>query len=323
MSTNQTNQTNQTNETLPRPHYSDEEEINLLDYLIVLLKHKWRIASIVIIAGIIAVIYSVRLPNIYRSEATIIPRQEEKSESSTLAALRGLGGFAGELVGLGAGGSIEKFEVVLKSRVLAKRILSNHKNEILPVLYEEAWDKDKTKWKSNSHPTIQDITNAIGGLLTVQKSSILKLQVDYTDPYFAKKMVEFYITEVSEFLREETLKDAEENQRFLRRQLDQTSDVLLKEKIYALLAKEIEKETFARAQKYYSFQVLDPPIVPDLNKRVKPKRSLICMLSVVVAFFVAVFLAFSLEYIHNIRINQDPERLEKLKDSLKLRSPHK
>ncbi len=164
--------------------YPVDDEINLLDYLIVLLKHKWRIAYIVIIAGIIAVIYSVRLPNIYRSEATIVPRQEEKSESSTLAALRGLGGFAGELVGLGAGGSIEKFEVVLKSRVLAKRILSNHKNEILPVLYEEAWDSDNKVWISNPHPSIQDITNAIGGLLTIEKSGVLKFQVDYTNPYF-------------------------------------------------------------------------------------------------------------------------------------------
>lgn len=83
--------------------YPVDDEINLLDYLIVLLKHKWRIASIVIIAGIIAVIYSLQLPNIYRSEATIVPRQAEKANSSTLAALRGLGGIAGEIVGLGAG----------------------------------------------------------------------------------------------------------------------------------------------------------------------------------------------------------------------------
>jgi hypothetical protein len=44
-------------------------------------------------------------------------------------------------------------------------------------------------------------------------------------------------------------------------------------KISELLAKEIEKETFARAQKYYSFIVLDPPIAPDIDKKVKPKRA--------------------------------------------------
>ena len=279
--------------------------------------------GLVFFAGVAAVFKTHRMINIYRSEATIVPRQEEKSTTSpALSALRGLGGVAGELVGLGGGGSIEKFQIVLKSRILANRIFSKHKDEILPVLYNETWDKEKKVWNNNPPPTIQTITNAIGGLLSVkqEKSEILKLQVDYKDPSFAKEMVEHYIKELSEFLREETLRDAEENQRFLRRQLEQTSDVLMKEKIYAMLAREIEKETFARAQKYYSFQVLDPPIVPDLNKRLKPNRKRICMLSVTVAFFVAVFVAFFLEYLHNVRTTEDPERLQKLKNSIKLRS---
>jgi len=278
----------------------------------------------VIIGGLIGIIYSVQLSNIYRSEATIVPRKEEKTAaSSTLSALRGLGGFAGELIGLGGGGSIEKFELVLKSRILARRIFSKHRDEILPALYRKIWDKNKKVWLKKPHPSIQDITIAVGKLLTIQKekSGVLKLQVDSKDPVFAKRMVEHYITELSETLREETLKDAKENRRFLQRQLEKTHDVLLKEKIYILLAKEIEKEIFARAQKYYSFKVLDPPIVPDLNKRaVEPNRRTICILFVTVAFFTAVFLAFFLEYIHNLKTNENPERLERFKKSIKLRN---
>ena len=301
--------------------YPVDDEINLLDYLIVLLKHKWRIAYIVIIAGFIAVIYSLQLPNIYRSEATIIPRQEEKTNiSPAITTLRDMGGFA-ELIGLGGGGSSSKFQIVLKSRHLSRRIVEKY--HLMPQLFEENWDPKKKIWIENLAPTFQDAYRDLMGMLTIsidRKSDVLSIKFDHKDRHFAKEMIDYYITELSESLRKETLKDAEENQRFLRRQLERTPDVLLKEKIYALLAKEIEKETFARAQKYYSFQVLDPPIVPDLNKKVKPKRSLICMLSVLVAFFVAVFLAFFLEYIHNLQINQDPERLEKLKNSLKLRS---
>ena len=84
-----------------------------------------------------------------------------------------------------------------------------------------------------------------------------------------------------------------------------------------MLAREIEKDTFARAQKYYSFTVLDPPIVPDLNKRVKPKRSLICILSVTVAFFLAIFLAFFVEYVQRIK-TEDQERYRELAQGLKL-----
>jgi len=92
---------------------------------------------------------------------------------------------------------------------------------------------------------------------------------------------------------------------------------LLKEKIYALLAREIEKETFAKAQKYYGFLLLDPPIVPDLDKKVKPKRSLICILAVFVGFFISVLLAFAVEFIKKSS-NDNPEQYRQIVDALKL-----
>ena len=286
--------------------YEPEDEINLLDYFIVLFKHKWLIIGMVFLAGLAAVFISLRMTNIYRSEATIIPRQEEKSATPpSIAILRGLGGMAEELAGLGTGGSLDKFEVVLKSRYLSQRIVDKYK--LMPQLFEEDWDAEKKAWLINPSPTFQDGYNALMDMLTIsrdRKSDVMTIKFDHRNPQFAKEMAEHYLTELSETLREATLKDAEENQRFLRRQLEQTPDALMKEKISAMLAREIEKEIFARAQTYYSFQVLDPPFVPDLDKKVKPRRALICILSVTVAFFVAVFLAFFLEYIHNVRTRE-------------------
>jgi uncharacterized protein involved in exopolysaccharide biosynthesis len=305
----------------PYPQYGyEEDEINLLDYVIVLLKHKWLIFGIVFVTGLAAVIISLMLPNIYRSEATIMPRQQEKSAaSSALSALGGLGGMAGELVGLGGGGDVEKFEVVPKSRELARRVVEKYK--LLPELFEDDWDPLKKDWKKNPAPTLQDAYEALKGMLTVsrdRKTDVLTVKFDNEDPRFAKIMAEHYLVELSESLREETLEDAAENEKFLQQQLEQTSDPLLKVKISELLAKEIEKETFARAQKYYSFIVLDPPIAPDIDKKVKPKRALICILSVTVAGFFAIFLSFFLEYIQNVKNSEDEERLSKLKGYLKL-----
>ena len=296
--------------------YEPEDEINLLDYFIVLFKHKWLIIGLVFLAGLAAVFFSLRMTNINRSEATIIPRQEEKSATPpSIAILRGLGGMAEELAGLGSGGSLDKFEVVLKSRFLSQRIVDRYK--LMPRLFEEDWDSEKKAWLINPAPTFQDAYRSLIGMLTVsrnRKSDVMTIKFDDKNPQFAKEMAERYLTELSETLREETLKDAKENQRFLRRQLEQTPDALMKEKISAMLAREIEKEIFARAQTYYSFQVLDPPFVPDLDKKVKPRRALICILSVTVAFFVAVFLAFFLEYIHNVRTRENQTASKKSKE---------
>ena len=54
---------------------AEEDEINLLDLFIVLLKHKVMIFLVVLLAGIGAVFYSKTLPNVYRSEITIDPIQ--------------------------------------------------------------------------------------------------------------------------------------------------------------------------------------------------------------------------------------------------------
>jgi uncharacterized protein involved in exopolysaccharide biosynthesis len=159
-------------------------------------------------------------------------------------------------------------------------------------------------------------------MLTVSKdlvADVLTIKFDNEDPRFAKILVDHYVVELSESLREETLKDATENKRFLQTLLEETSDPLLKVKISELLAKEIEKETFARAQRYYSFIVLDPPVAPDLNKKVRPKRGLICILSVTIASFFAIVLAFFLEYIHNVSQDEDKERLSRLRHYLSFR----
>lgn len=295
----------------PFPYlYEEEDEINLLDYIKVIWKYKWLIICIVVLTGVGSVFYSLRLPNIYRSEATIIPREQEKGgAASALSALGGFGGMAGSILGLGGSGSLDKFETVLKSRIFSKNIYIKHKFEMLPVLYPQTWDSEHKKWlpEVQRTPTEQDVVNRLSGMLSInmpRKQRTMTIAVEHTNPQFAKKMVDYYLTELSETLRQETLQDAAQNQTFLKKQLGQTSDVLLKEKIYALMAKEIEKETFARAQMPYSFQILDPPIVPDLNKKVKPKRRQICMLSVVVAGFMSIFLVFFIEYVKNAKSNE-------------------
>jgi len=299
----------------------DDDEINLLDLFMVLVRRKWLIIGLVFLTGVAAVIISLLMTNIYRSEATIAARETEQSAGKSISgALGGLGGLVASEIGLGGGSDADKIEVLLKSRRLAELVVEKH--NLLPVLFDKKWDAKKNTWIETPAPTIQDAYKLIkGDLLKVsrdRKTDVITASIEHKNPQFAKSMMQYYLTELSEGLRAKVLKDAQENMRFLSEQLDRTTDPLLREKIYNMLAKEIEKDTFARAQTYYGFYVLDPPIAPDLNKKAKPKRSLICVLSVVVAFFVAIFFAFFLEYLNRIK-TEEPERYQQLKDGLRLR----
>jgi uncharacterized protein involved in exopolysaccharide biosynthesis len=300
--------------------YADDE-INLLDLFMVVVRRKRLIIGLVFLTGVAAVIISLLMTNIYRSEATIAPRELEQSPGKALTgALGGLGGMVASEFGLGGGSDADKIEVLLKSRQLANLVVEKH--NLLPILFDKKWDSQKKAWIETPSPTIQDAYKLIkDGLLKVtrdRKTDVITASIEHKDPEFAKCLMQYYLTELSEGLRAKVLKDAQENMKFLTEQLDRTNDPLLREKIYGMLAKEIEKDTFARAQTYYGFYVLDPPIAPDLNKKASPKRSLICVLSVVVAFFAAVFLAFFLEYLNRLK-TEEPDRYQQLKDGLRLR----
>ncbi len=285
------------------PQDFEEDEIDLLELFMVLWKRKTIILSFTIAAAVLAVIVSLCMTNIYQSDAVIIPRGGTKGPN--LGALGGFGGMAASYLGVGGGGSgsVEEMQSILKSKRLIFRLI--REKHLMPRLFPKAWDKKARQWKDpDNAPTIQDGYKALIGLLhinTDKKVGTLTVAIQHRDPEFARELVQWLINALSEALRQRTLNDSSENIKFFRREIKKTSDPLLKEKLYTSLAKEIERRTFAMAQKYYGFYVLDPPIVPDKNKKVKPKRALICILSTVSACFISIFLVFFLEYLENAR----------------------
>jgi uncharacterized protein involved in exopolysaccharide biosynthesis len=302
------------------PGMPEEDEINLLDLFIVLLRHKVMILSVVLLAGVAAVAISLQMTNIYRSEATIAPTTEEKTGGG-LAALGGFGAMIASEVGIGGSGSLEQFEVVLKSRELTKIIIDRY--NLMPVIFEEDWDAENKQWKNKEkkkQPNFEDAYKAMHAMLKVtadKKKNVLTAGFEFKDPLMARTILNYYIVGMSDFLRRQILEDASAQQVHLSQQLSKTTDPLLKNRLYELIAKQIEKETLAKVQKYYSFNVIDPPYVPE--RKFKPKRAQICMISVVVAFFISIFLAFFMEYVSNLKTREDPERLTNLRNALRLR----
>jgi uncharacterized protein involved in exopolysaccharide biosynthesis len=305
----------------PPGNLGEEDEINLLDLFIVLLRHKVLIFAVVLLTGIGAVIASLRMPDIYLSECTIAPTTQEKTGvGGALSALGGFGAMIASEVGIGGTGSLEQFDVVLKSRDLTNTIVQQH--DLMPILFEKSWDAEARRWKAEVEkpPTLQDAYTSMQGILKKtpdKKQNVMRLSVEHRDPRMAQTILNYYVVGLSEFLRRQTLEEAAAQQLHLTQQLARTTDPLLKNRLYELIAKQIEKETLAKIQRYYSFNVIDPAFVPE--RKFKPKRAQICLLSVVVAFFIAVFLAFFLEYLRNLKTKEDPARLANLRDSLRLR----
>jgi uncharacterized protein involved in exopolysaccharide biosynthesis len=316
------------------PLSRQEDEVSFLDLILVFVKHKRLILGMVFFAGFLAVNISLGQENLYRSEATIAPRKVQRGVSA-YSAFGALGGFVANQVGLNTGGSLDRMEIVLNSRELTMRVIEKY--QLMPVIFPErggtvrkrsplaillsAGESESKAPGGGYQPSLQDAYQRMRGSLQVNADKMIQtIQIGYVhpDPWTAHRIVSYYLTELSETLRGEVLRDAEENKRFIREQIDRTNDILLKEKLYTMLANEIEKEIFARAQTYFSFIVLDQPIVPDRNKKVGPRRGKFCVFFVAAAFFVAVVIAFVKEFLHRAR-QKDPARYGRLVRGLRLR----
>lgn len=305
------------------PGMPEEDEINLLDLFIVLLKHKVMILSVVFLAGVAAVAISLLMPNTYRSECTISPTAQVRGPGGALAALGDLGGLGGMIAPdlFQTAGSLEQFDVVLKSRELTNIIVMKY--NLLPILYEDLWDAEQKRWKSTvkKPPSWQDTHKRMQKILKSapdKKQNIVRLSFEFRDPKMAQVILNHYVTGLSEYLRQAVLVDSAAQLKALYEQLAKQTDPLLKNRIYGMIAGQIEKETVAMVQRYYSFNVIDPAFVPD--KKSAPKRAQICLIAVIVAFFIAIFLAFFMEYVNNLKTREDPERLASLRNALRLRS---
>jgi len=88
----------------------------------------------------------------------------------------------------------------------------------------------------------------------------------------------------------------------------------IQEEVFKLLTSQYELAKIEEAKDVNTIQVLDRAIPPD--RKSSPNRRLIVILSTLAAFFIAVFLAFFLEYIDRIKTD-DPDRYQQLANNLK------
>lgn len=162
------------------PQEPVEDEINLLDLLLVLVKRMRLILFTTIIAAFVAVGYSLMLPNIYTATAKVLPPQKEGgSLSAALGQLGGLAAVAG--LGGGFGGSAELYVSILKSRSVSDAVIKQLN------LMQEFKAKTQDDARSSYAATVK-IQSGKDGLITIS--------ADHKKPVMAAQLVNATVEEL-------------------------------------------------------------------------------------------------------------------------------
>ncbi|OUU26995.1 MAG: hypothetical protein CBB97_06770 [Candidatus Endolissoclinum sp. TMED37] len=288
------------------------DEINLRDIFSVFWQGKRQIASTTILFFVISILYSLFLPNIFRSEAILATSQKENSlmDSASLSSLASIAGF--NLADSANSESDKAITIMMSTSFFEDKIFPNiHLPNLIAdprwdsktntLSYDSnLYDRERGQWvggSSNSQdaiPTVQEahryFLNNVLNIKMDNLSGFVTLSIDHASPFIAKKWAELIINQINDHFRERDLELALSSIIYLNEQIAMTSVVEVRQALSQLLKNQIKVSMLTDANKEYVFVELDPPIAPE--KKHSPNRKTIVLIGTFLGFFVASLIIF-------------------------------
>ncbi len=269
----------------------DDGVIDLGQYFAVFRKVWWKILLLSLVIGVVTLLVTLLMPNIYEATAVITPAGDDAKQNPTLGVLSTFGIFVGGPT------KVEDLESLFRSKDLTVRVF--RKYNLWPIVFPDRFDPatgmltepwpDRLFDKGNGHrqPADWDAIRVTKKAMTVfinKKLGTVSISFDTPSPEGSAKIVTYYLDEGKSRLQEEALERATRNKKFIEEQMGKTVDALTKDRLYTLYGQEVEREMMARNRDQFGFKVIDSPRVPD--RKTRPHRLLISLLTTILAFMV-------------------------------------
>lgn len=274
-----------------------DDEIDLLDYLRVIWRHRWMICLLCPLAMGLTVVISFNKPRQYESAVTIVPPLDILQQESA----GGLGSLNNPLLRRmmdTAAGSIAKMYVeILESREVADTIIDRfHLMEV----------HEKVRYRTEVRQRLRANTS-----IKTTDGGAVRITVVDRDPNRSTAIANAYVEELDKRNKKLSVSQATSKRVFLENRLKEVESKLSKidntlsrevetqERLYQILVEQYEMAKIEEARNMPTIQVLDPAVVPELPAgRGTIKKG---VLVGVAAFMLGIFLAFTVEYIARVR----------------------
>ena len=293
-------------------HYIEEDEIDLKELFNTILNNKFKIIAITFLITSLTILYTLTIPNSYKSSVILAP--QEQSKGMSLGGLSALAGIAG--VDLG-GSNMDAFNsintilqdnsfqrMVIKKYNLTKKLTPQYmdKNLVFALGFRSIYDLVHSKTQDEKTQdeimfnTIRDLKKIVS-LSSDKKSGAITMSVELHDRFLAKKLLEIYLRESTTYLQTLDMKDINKKLKYYKKELSHISDIELKTQISQLISSLIQKKVLSSASEYYNVKVMTQPQAAYIKDKSKPKRSLIVVVSFVTSIILSIFLVFFLEFL--------------------------
>lgn len=276
-----------------------EKELEFADIWRALVMGKWVMLSCTLLCLAVAVVYASSLPSMYRSTAVVVPAMSSGSNSFSgiKGQLGGLASIAGINLGSGSSGNRTAEAIhVLESWDFIESFISE--KGIAPEVFAvTGWDSSRNKliydrdrynpntgdWISfesdGSMPSSWALYSVFKSFLSVRedsKSGFVYVSIDYFSPQMAQQWVAGLVSKLNRMLKQQAIKDAQQNIDFLIQQAERTKLSSMQSVFYDLIEEQTKTLMLASSDKEFVFRILSAPRVAE--ERASPNRLLICVM---------------------------------------------
>jgi uncharacterized protein involved in exopolysaccharide biosynthesis len=272
----------------PIPAEGQGAVVDLGEYFSILRNAWWKIVLLSLAVGLVTLIVTFQLSNIYQATAVITPPIEEKRQNPAMGALASFG------VDIGGPSKVEDLESLFRSNDLTVRVFQkfNRWPLILGDRFDPVTGKVRSSWmdrllggrKGPMPPGDWDAIRAVKDRMRVsvnKKAGTLSISFESPSAEGSAGILKHYLEEGKSRLQEEALERAEKNKKFIQEQIGRTVDALTRDRLFTLYGQEVEREMLARNREQFGFRVIDSARIPDRKSR--PQRAKLAVFAMLVS----------------------------------------
>jgi uncharacterized protein involved in exopolysaccharide biosynthesis len=293
-------------------------DINLTELLQSLWARKWLLGGITGAGAALALIVVMLLPNVYRAEALLAPKQAD--QAGGISALAAQYGGLANLAGIDlADASTDKTALgleILRSRQFVSGFIERHEL-LVPLIAANEWDRDsgellidssifdassdtwvrKVRAPKKTVPSLQEAYDRfVSDILHVEQDSgtgFVTIAVEHYSPVVAEAWVSGLVRDLNATVMTQDVGEAEEAISYLEQQIAATPLADLQNVFFSLIEEQTKTVMLAKMSPEYLFRTVDPAVVPEMHAR--PRRVLIVFAGLVLSLLVGAVVVLLLD----------------------------
>ena len=299
---------------IAQDNYLEEDEIDLRELFSTIWKNKLKIIFFTFVVTSLSLLYTLSIPNSYKSTTSLVSQTQAKPSLGGLGALAGMAGIS---LGSSSGdidtvtsfstilGDFEFQKKVIEKYNLVKKIVPKKENLVfamgIDAVYKLFHSKSSEEIKSEEavlFETYKSILDMVS-ISSDKKSGIITLSVESYDRYLAKELVEIYLKELTTHLREVEMRDIQKQIDYYTKEMQLIDEVAMKEQLGQLASSLIQKKVLSMANELYNVKQFTKPQVAYIKDKSKPKRALIIIVAFITSIILGIFMVFFLEFLRS------------------------